>query len=101
MSYIKVTDMGIQRGRLTNYFQVLYIVYLPLSFDMTNTVYCRKILKVDFLAAYDFSNSNRNNFNVSIWYNSTFKNDTGNGPIALLRLPRSVNLVYIYNIFAH
>ncbi|KAK9925975.1 hypothetical protein M0R45_023231 [Rubus argutus] len=47
----------------------------------------------ELLSAYDFSNSNRNNFNVSIWYNSTFKNDTGNGPIALLRLPRSVNLV--------
>ncbi|KAM5570708.1 ABC transporter A family member 7-like [Rosa sericea] len=47
----------------------------------------------ELLSAYDFSNSNMNNFNVSIWYNSTFKNDTGNSPIALLRLPRSVNLV--------
>ncbi|XP_050379018.1 ABC transporter A family member 7-like isoform X3 [Argentina anserina] len=47
----------------------------------------------ELLSAYDFSNSNENNFNVSIWYNSTFKNDTGNGPISLLRLPRSVNLV--------
>ncbi|PQQ01321.1 ABC transporter A family member 8-like [Prunus yedoensis var. nudiflora] len=50
----------------------------------------RKINEI--LAAYDFSNSNGNNFNVSIWYNSTFKNDTGSGPIALLRLPRLVNL---------
>lgn len=70
-------------------------IYLPLLFDMISIVYCRAILIVVFLAAYDFSNSNMNNFNVSIWYNSTFKNDTGNSPIALLRLPRSVNLVYI------
>ncbi|XP_050150436.1 ABC transporter A family member 7-like isoform X2 [Malus sylvestris] len=50
----------------------------------------RKINEI--LSAYDFSNSNENNFNVSIWYNSTFKNDTGSAPIALMRLPRSVNL---------
>ncbi|KAA8542403.1 hypothetical protein F0562_023461 [Nyssa sinensis] len=46
----------------------------------------------EIIAAYDFLNSNRNNFNVSIWYNSTYKNDTGNGPLALMRIPRSVNL---------
>lgn len=50
----------------------------------------RKINEI--LGAYDFSNTNANNFNVSIWYNSTFKNDTGNVPIGLLRVPRSVNL---------
>ncbi|XP_068308111.1 ABC transporter A family member 7-like isoform X2 [Pyrus communis] len=50
----------------------------------------RKINEI--LSAYDFSNSNGNNFNVSIWYNSTFKNDRGRGAIALMRLPRSVNL---------
>ncbi|KAI8528928.1 hypothetical protein RHMOL_Rhmol12G0186000 [Rhododendron molle] len=46
----------------------------------------------EIVAAYDFLNSNFSNFNVSIWYNSTYKNDTGNGPLALLRVPRSVNL---------
>ncbi|XP_052175701.1 ABC transporter A family member 7-like isoform X2 [Diospyros lotus] len=46
----------------------------------------------EMVAAYDFLNSNLNNFNVSIWYNSTYKNDTGNAPLALLRVPRSVNL---------
>ncbi|EXB93458.1 ABC transporter A family member 7 [Morus notabilis] len=50
----------------------------------------RKINEI--LAAYDFLNTNANNFNVSVWYNSTFKNDTGNQAIALLRVPRSVNL---------
>ncbi|PON57305.1 ABC transporter A, ABCA [Parasponia andersonii] len=50
----------------------------------------RKINEI--LAAYDFLNTNRNNFNVSIWYNSTYKNDSGNVPIGLLRVPRSVNL---------
>lgn len=44
-------------------------------------------------AAYDFLNSDRHSFNVIIWYNSTYKNDTGNQPIALTRVPRSVNLV--------
>uniref|UniRef100_A0A5B7AWJ4 ABC transporter domain-containing protein n=1 Tax=Davidia involucrata TaxID=16924 RepID=A0A5B7AWJ4_DAVIN len=46
----------------------------------------------EIIAAYDFLNSNGNNFNVSIWYNSTYKNDTGNSPLALMRVPRSVNL---------
>ncbi|KAL2938324.1 ABC transporter A family member 7 [Bienertia sinuspersici] len=34
-----------------------------------------------------------NNFNVSVWYNATYKNDTGFSSTALLRVPRSVNLV--------
>eukprot|EP01018_Ginkgo_biloba_P024057 Gb_37630 [translate_table: standard] len=51
----------------------------------------RKINEI--VAAYDFLNSNPKNFNVSIWYNGTFKNETGNGPFSLLRIPRSMNLV--------
>lgn len=47
----------------------------------------------EIVAAYDFLNSDQNNFNVSIWYNSTYKNDSGNTPIALTRVPRSVNMV--------
>ncbi|TXG50445.1 hypothetical protein EZV62_022969 [Acer yangbiense] len=50
----------------------------------------RKINEIT--AAYDFLNSNVNRFNVSIWYNSTYKNDTGNSPIGLVRVPRAVNL---------
>nr|GMC75787.1 ABC transporter A family member 7-like [Ipomoea batatas]GMD07716.1 ABC transporter A family member 7-like [Ipomoea batatas] len=46
-----------------------------------------------FAEPYDFLNSNGNHFNVSIWYNSTYKNDTGNSPIGLTRVPRSVNMV--------
>ncbi|XP_034673215.1 ABC transporter A family member 7-like isoform X1 [Vitis riparia] len=46
----------------------------------------------EIVAAYDFLNSNGNNFNVSIWYNSTYKNDAGASSIALVRVPRSVNL---------
>ncbi|XP_030939110.1 ABC transporter A family member 7-like [Quercus lobata] len=46
----------------------------------------------EITAAYDFLNSNENSFNVSIWYNSTYKNDSGQAPIALVRVPRSVNL---------
>ncbi|KAL1814731.1 hypothetical protein ACET3Z_017305 [Daucus carota] len=51
----------------------------------------RKINEI--LAGYDLLNSDEGNFNASIWYNSTKKNDSGNGPIALMRVPRSVNLV--------
>ncbi|KAL4559227.1 hypothetical protein LXL04_031362 [Taraxacum kok-saghyz] len=47
----------------------------------------------EILAGYDFLNSNVNNYNVTVWYNSTYKNDTGNGPIGLVRVPRSINLV--------
>ncbi|XP_050255380.1 ABC transporter A family member 7-like [Quercus robur] len=46
----------------------------------------------EITAAYDFLNSNENSFNVSIWYNSTYKNDSGQASIALVRVPRSVNL---------
>ncbi|KAL9155879.1 hypothetical protein ABFS82_09G035500 [Erythranthe guttata] len=51
----------------------------------------RKINEI--LAAYDFVNSNDNLFNVTVWYNSTYKNDKGSQPISLTRLPRSINLV--------
>ncbi|XP_071717438.1 ABC transporter A family member 7-like [Rutidosis leptorrhynchoides] len=47
----------------------------------------------EILAGYDFLNSNTNNYNVTIWYNSTYKNDTGNGPLGMVRVPRSINLV--------
>lgn len=47
----------------------------------------------EIVAAYDFLNSNMNNFNVSLWYNATFKNDTGFSVPALIRIPRLVNLV--------
>ncbi|KAI9174942.1 hypothetical protein LWI28_025084 [Acer negundo] len=50
----------------------------------------RKINEIT--AAYDFLNSDVNRFNVSIWYNSTYKNDTGNSPIGLVRVPRALNL---------
>ncbi|KAM7483290.1 hypothetical protein LguiB_007873 [Lonicera macranthoides] len=47
----------------------------------------------EIAAAYDFLNSDMNHYNMNIWYNSTNKNDSGNGPLALMRVPRSVNLV--------
>ncbi|KAK6924978.1 ABC transporter-like, ATP-binding domain, partial [Dillenia turbinata] len=46
----------------------------------------------EIVAAFDFLNSNRKNFNVTIWYNSTYKNDTGIQPAKLVRVPRSVNM---------
>ncbi|KAL5975476.1 hypothetical protein ACLOJK_019798 [Asimina triloba] len=50
----------------------------------------RKINEV--IEAYDLLNSNENIFNVSIWYNATYSNNTGTGPIALVRVPRSLNM---------
>ena len=50
----------------------------------------RKYLRFDIFTAYDFLNSNEENFEVSIWYNSTL-----NDGDVLLRIPRSVNLVSI------
>ncbi|GAU47772.1 hypothetical protein TSUD_193090 [Trifolium subterraneum] len=47
------------------------------------------------VSAFDFLNSNGNGFNVTVWYKSIFKGVTNFGPTALLRFPRSVNLVYI------
>ncbi|KAL4348892.1 hypothetical protein GQ457_17G016910 [Hibiscus cannabinus] len=47
----------------------------------------------EFVAAYDFLNSDGSNFNVSVWYNSTYRNYSTGFPMSLLRIPRSVNLV--------
>ncbi|XP_010515085.1 PREDICTED: ABC transporter A family member 8-like isoform X2 [Camelina sativa] len=46
----------------------------------------------EFPGAFDFQNTNGNNLNVSVWYNSTYKNDTVVRPMALIRVPRLVNL---------
>ncbi|KAJ8771888.1 hypothetical protein K2173_027065 [Erythroxylum novogranatense] len=48
----------------------------------------------EILAAYDFLNTDQNTFNMSIWYNATYKDnkDNSNQFFNLLRIPRSVNL---------
>ncbi|KAL7139184.1 hypothetical protein ABFS83_09G034000 [Erythranthe nasuta] len=46
----------------------------------------------EVLAAYDFVNSKESLFNVTIWYNSTYRRDTGNQPLSLIRVARSINL---------
>ncbi|PIA64028.1 hypothetical protein AQUCO_00201373v1 [Aquilegia coerulea] len=51
----------------------------------------RKINEI--VAAFDFLNSDKNNFNVSIWYNSTVKNDDEDSDNKLVRVPRLVNAV--------
>ncbi|KFK34077.1 hypothetical protein AALP_AA5G099400 [Arabis alpina] len=47
----------------------------------------------EIAAAYDLLNTDMNNFNVHVWYNSTYKDDSGNRPSTLVRVSRSVNLV--------
>ncbi|XP_010443994.1 PREDICTED: ABC transporter A family member 12 [Camelina sativa] len=41
-------------------------------------------------AAYDLMSTDRKNFNVTIWYNSTYTDDL---TVKLLRVPRSINLI--------
>ncbi|GLT74737.1 hypothetical protein SLA2020_465170 [Shorea laevis] len=47
----------------------------------------------EIVGAYDFLNSDGNNFNATIWYNATYKNYTPGAAVKLVRVPRSVNLV--------
>ncbi|ANM63942.1 ABC2 homolog 4 [Arabidopsis thaliana] len=44
-------------------------------------------------AAYDLMDTDINNFNVTIWYNSTYKGDLRDRRVKYVRVPRSVNLV--------
>lgn len=46
----------------------------------------------EYTAAFDFQNTNGNRLNVNVWYNSTYKNNTVIRPMALIRVPRLVNL---------
>ncbi|GAA0183625.1 ATP-binding cassette [Lithospermum erythrorhizon] len=46
----------------------------------------------ELIAAYDFLNTSGNNFNLNVWYNASYKNDSGNQPITLTRVPRSINM---------
>ncbi|KAM0906093.1 hypothetical protein ACQ4PT_017043 [Festuca glaucescens] len=46
----------------------------------------------EFSAGYDFLNTNRNSLDISIWFNSTYKNDTAYSAIAVVRVPRLVNM---------
>ncbi|GAU47777.1 hypothetical protein TSUD_193140, partial [Trifolium subterraneum] len=52
----------------------------------------------EIVSAFDFLNSNRDGFNVTVWYNSTYKGNTSLVPTALLRIPRSVNLVVLTSL---
>ncbi|KAJ4907157.1 ABC transporter A family member 3 [Raphanus sativus] len=47
----------------------------------------------EIVAAYDLLDTNGTNFNVNIWYNATYLDDSGNRPHKLLRVPRLVSLI--------
>ncbi|KAF3599674.1 hypothetical protein F2Q69_00035540 [Brassica cretica] len=49
----------------------------------------------EIVAAYDLLDTNKTNFNVNIWYNATYLEDSGNRPPKLLRVPRLVSLVIL------
>uniref|UniRef100_A0A452ZL62 Uncharacterized protein n=1 Tax=Aegilops tauschii subsp. strangulata TaxID=200361 RepID=A0A452ZL62_AEGTS len=46
----------------------------------------------EFAAGYNFLNTNKDSLDISIWFNSTYSNNTAFTPIALLRVPRLVNM---------
>ncbi|KAH7366061.1 hypothetical protein KP509_18G061500 [Ceratopteris richardii] len=46
----------------------------------------------EFSAAYDFGSSSTKKLDLTIGYNATYKNDTGNSPPGLVRVSRSMNL---------
>lgn len=52
------------------------------------------ILLFGHLTVFDFLNSNEDGFNVTVRFNSTTKGSDRNHLNAMLRIPRSVNLVY-------
>ncbi|KAG2302511.1 hypothetical protein Bca52824_031162 [Brassica carinata] len=47
----------------------------------------------EIAAAYDLMSTDKKNFNVTIWYNSTYKDEYSTGPEKLVRVPRSINLI--------
>ena len=47
------------------------------------------------LTAFDFLNSNEDGFDIAVWYKSVFSRGIHSRRTTLLRIPRSVNLVYI------
>ncbi|CAH2052933.1 unnamed protein product [Thlaspi arvense] len=47
----------------------------------------------EIAAAYDLMSTDKKNFNVTIWYNSTYKDEFSIRPVKLLRVPRSINLI--------
>ncbi|XP_068647444.1 ABC transporter A family member 7-like [Aristolochia californica] len=46
----------------------------------------------EIVAAYDFLDTDESHFNVRLWYNGTYGNDSGTSPLALVRAPRSLNV---------
>jgi hypothetical protein len=45
------------------------------------------------MGAFDWRNTSSANFVVGIQYNSTFQNNTGGEPLAIMRIARQINLV--------
>lgn len=97
MSCSRVTEEETQRERLMKLLQVsllcilgdvMFFLYIGMAYEII-------VFFPHIDAGYDLLNTNANNFNVSIWYNATQKNDTGNNPLGLVRVSRSLNVVCI------
>jgi hypothetical protein len=46
----------------------------------------------EFVAAHDFLNSDDRGFNVKVWYNLTYKDDTGGASVRLWRVAHSIRV---------
>jgi hypothetical protein len=90
-NYLRVIDKieQVEQTSRMNFLQVLAgLVPWSVCIDSFYTLY-----KTPFFTGYDFLNTNRNSLDISIWYNSTYSNDTSFSEIGLLRVPRLVNMV--------
>uniref|UniRef100_A0A453FZP1 ABC transporter domain-containing protein n=1 Tax=Aegilops tauschii subsp. strangulata TaxID=200361 RepID=A0A453FZP1_AEGTS len=46
----------------------------------------------EFVAGYDFLNTSKDSLDINIWFNSTYNRKVAYSPIAILRVPRLVNM---------
>lgn len=51
------------------------------------------------VAAYDFASTNATSFDVNVWYNGTMNHQTLQKPPNLIRVARSLNMVWVSNLF--
>lgn len=88
MCCTRVIGQEIQRGKSMRY-SLVWLCLQCLISDLADAL-CSSVV------AYDISNSNKNNFNVTVQFNSTIPDENADGfddDIILLRVPRLVNMV--------
>lgn len=70
---------------------LFFVCYFSTPSCKYQLLFLTKLYDLLLFAAYDFLNTNKNRFNVSIWYNATYK--YGGRSEQLVRVPPMVNVV--------